>query len=133
MLSEAGCSSSRSGLLLMYCSARAASSSPDATARRNAAMPNVCTDIHSFSARAARVSCRPRSAKFGWFEPHTVSWMTSCRSAKGRSSVRRSFTSRQPASYDWKNHLWASRPMESARSIPASCRRPVSVTTAKPP
>ena len=31
----------------------------------NAAMPKVCTDAQSFSARAARVSCSPRSVMFG--------------------------------------------------------------------
>ncbi|MCY4488715.1 MAG: hypothetical protein OXF11_16600 [Deltaproteobacteria bacterium] len=45
----------------MYASARDANSIPLPTARRNAAIPKVCTDIQIFDARDARLSCRPQS------------------------------------------------------------------------
>ena len=57
----------------MYASARDANSIPLPTARRNAAIPKVCTDIQIFDARHARLSCRPRSGWLGWLAPRTVS------------------------------------------------------------
>ena len=116
--SDTGVRSSITGLASTYSPARAANSNPFDTARRNAAIPKVWIDIQTFNVRTERLSCRPRSEKFGWFLPHTVSWRISCRTANALSSVRTSFTRRQPASYGGKNHLCASSPIESARSIP---------------
>ena len=64
---------SRTGLARTWSSARADSSIPLATARRNAAIPKVWIDIQTFNARSERLSCSPRFEKLGWFAPHTVS------------------------------------------------------------
>ncbi len=63
--SDTGVRSSRTGLARTYSSAYAASSIPFDTARRNAAIPKVWTDIQTFKARTERLSCRPRSEKLG--------------------------------------------------------------------
>ena len=63
--SDAGFNISRVRLPWTYASARAANSIPCDTARRNAAIPKVWTDIQIFNARTERLSCRPRSEKFG--------------------------------------------------------------------
>ena len=117
----------------MYVSAWAASSIPFATALRNAAIPNTWTDIQTFNARKERLTWSPRFVKFGWFAPHTVSWRMSGRIPNAPSSDLASLTIRHPASYGWKNHLCASNPTESARSIPRNSFLPASVTTANPP
>ena len=96
--SDAGFNISRIGLSRMDSSARAANSIPFATARRNAAIPKVWTDIQTFKARNERLNCKPRSERFGWFAPHIVSWRTWCRTANALSSARTSFTSRLPVS-----------------------------------
>ena len=53
--------------------------------------------------------------------------------ANAFSRCRLSLTMSPPASYGWKNHLWASMLTESARSIPSRSSRPSRVTRAKPP
>ena len=131
--SGTGFNISRIELAWMYSSARAANSIPFDMALRNAAIPNVWTDIQIFKARNERLSCKPRSEKFGWFAPQIVSCSISCGITNAFSSVCLSFTSRQPASYGWKNHLCASSAIESARSIPRRSAFPRSVTMAKPP
>ena len=98
MLSVAGLRHSSVGLASMYASARSAPSIPFAMRSRNAAIPNVCTDIQILSARADRLICSPRSTRFGWPAPHRESWRKVGRTPNGSSSVDTSRTIRQPAS-----------------------------------
>ena len=98
MLRVAGLRHSSTGLASMYASARAAESIPCEMLSRNAAIPNVCTDIQILSARAERLICSPRSTMFGCPDPHRESWRKVGRISNGSSSVDTSRTSRQPTS-----------------------------------
>ena len=125
-------SSSRSSVSIRRCASMVRSIARSMTARK-ASTPKVWIASQTLIARLARVSCRPRSAKFTACWPSGRSWRYSGCNSKARSSVAPSRTRRQPTSNGMASHLCGSSVMESASSRPSRAARPRSVRTAKAP